>query len=296
LRLKPIFDTNIFGHVQSGLIPQSDWQFLLRRQERYGWRLSMITALELLAGIHEIPSDRFPQLRRRVELAFALSKGRILEEPVPLLCKEVLHLPFPLTAPAEKVIRLHLDIVRHASTLQQILEGRVPFKGGPTGFKTTSAIDQVVSGPKKEWIEALEQIATDKYPAWRELFHRQGRRLPPEMCRELESPSALAAQKRSLTEYFLRWLGASSEAAAVDFAVNKLDASLEFSNFVLREFLTSNYSVEKHASDVYDQFQLRYLAVDRFIIVTDDSDLTKRTVRSSQADRILTFEQFLRTL
>jgi hypothetical protein len=76
----------------------------------------------------------------------------------------------------------------------------------------------------------------------------------------------------------------------------KLDASLEFANFVLREFLTSNYSVEKHASDVYDQFQLRYLAVDRFIIVTDDSDLTKRTVRSSQADRILTFEQFLRTL
>jgi hypothetical protein len=59
------------------------------------------------------------------------------------------------------------------------------------------------------------------------------------------------------------------------------DASLEFANFVLREFLTSNYSVEKHASDVYDQFQLRYLAVDRFIIVTDDSDLTKRTARSA---------------
>ena len=73
MRLKPIFDTNIFGHVQSGLIPQSDWQFLLRRQERYGWRLSMITALELLAGIHEIPSDRFPQLRGRVELAFAVT-------------------------------------------------------------------------------------------------------------------------------------------------------------------------------------------------------------------------------
>jgi len=296
LRLKPIFDTNIFGHVQSGLIPQSDWQFLLRYRERFGWRLSMITALELLAGVHQIPPDRFTHLHRQVELAFALSKGHILEEPVALICREVLQIPFPLTAPAEKVVSVHLDIVRRASTLQQLLEGRVPFKGGPAGFKTTSAIDQVVSGPKKEWIEAIEKIATDKYPAWRELFQRDGRRLPPEMCRELESQSALAEQKRSLTEYFLRWLGASSEPAAVDFAVKKLDASLEFANFVLREFLTSNYSVEKHASDVYDQFQLRYLAVDRFIVVTDDSDLTKRTVRSSQADRILTFEQFLRTL
>jgi hypothetical protein len=158
------------------------------------------------------------------------------------------------------------------------------------------SIDQVISGPKKEWIEAIEKIATDTYPVWRELFQREGRRLPPEMCRELESPSALAEQKRSLTEYFLRWLGTSGDPAAVDFAMKKLDASLEFANFVLREFLTSNYSVEKHASDVYDQFQLRYLAVDRFIIVTNDSDLTKRTVRSSRANRILTFEQFLRTL
>lgn len=194
------------------------------------------------------------------------------------------------------MVSVHLDVVRRASTLHQILEGRVPFKGGPTGFRTTSAIDQVVRGPQKEWIEAIEQIATDKYPAWRELLQCEGRRLPPEMCRELELPSALAARKRSLTEFFLHWLGASCEPAAVDFAINKLDASLEFANFVLREFLMSNYSVEKHASDVYDQFQLRYLAVDRFIIVTDDSDLTKRNVRSSQADRILTFEQFLRTL
>jgi hypothetical protein len=109
----------------------------------------MITALEILAGVHEISPDRFSHLRRQVELAFALSKGHMLQEPVALICREVLHVPFALTVPAEKVVSAHLDIVRRASTLQQLLEGRVPFKGGPAGFKTISAIDQVVSGPKK---------------------------------------------------------------------------------------------------------------------------------------------------
>jgi hypothetical protein len=106
----------------------------------------------------------------------------------------------------------------------------------------------------------------------------------------------MAARKRNLTEYFLRWLGANAEPAEVEFAMNKLDGSLDFANFVLREFLTRNYKLEKHSSDVFDHFQLRYLALDRFIIVTNDSDLPHRTSLSSQNTRILTFEQFLRTL
>jgi hypothetical protein len=296
LQPKPIFDTNIFGHVQSGLIPQSDWLFLLRRQERYRWRLSMITALELLAGVHEVPPEKFPDLRRQVELAFALAKGRILEEPVALICKEVLHIGFPLTAPAENVVSLHLDIIRRAGTVKQILEGRVQVKGGTAGFKSTSAIHQVISNLKQEWIDTIEKIATDIYPEWREHFEREGRRLPAGMCKEFEMPSAMAARKRSLTEYFLRWLGANAEPADVEFAMNKLDGSLDFANFVLREFLTRSYKLEKHSSDVFDHFQLRYLALDRFIIVTNDSDLPHRTSHSSQKARILTFERFLRTL
>jgi len=256
----------------------------------------MITALELLGGVHGIPPEKFPDLRRQVELAFALSKGRILEEPVALICREVLHVQFSLTAPAEEVIRQHLDIIRRATTLQQILQSRVPFGRGMAGLKTTSAIDRVVGGLKKEWVEAIEQIATDYYPSWRELFEREGRRLPRNMRKSLKVPSTVAARKRRLAEYFLSWLGAAAGPSDIDFAIKKLDASLEFANFVLREFLIGNYNPANRDSDVYDHFQLRYLAMDRFVIVTEDSDLTKRTGQSSQADRILTFEQFLRTL
>jgi hypothetical protein len=71
---------------------------------------------------------------------------------------------------------------------------------------------------------------------------------------------------------------------------------LEFTIFVAREFLTRNYSLEKHESDVYDQFQLHYLAIDRFVIVSGDSDLSKRASRSCQAERIMSFGKFLESL
>jgi hypothetical protein len=78
--------------------------------------------------------------------------------------------------------------------------------------------------------------------------------------------------------------------------MEKFSAVVEFSMFVLHAFLTGNYSIEKNSSDVIDQFQLRYLAMDRFVIVTGDPDLSKGTARSSQADRIMTFHDFLQTL
>ena len=76
----------------------------------------------------------------------------------------------------------------------------------------------------------------------------------------------------------------------------RLDAVLEFTIFICREFLLNNYALEKHQSDVFDQFQLQYLAFQRFVIVTADPDLSKRTQESSQAPRIMTFQQFLGTI
>ena len=67
--------------------------------------------------------------------------------------------------------------------------------------------------------------------------------------------------------------------------LKKFSAVVEFSIFVLHAFLIGNYSIEKNSSDVIDQFQLRYLAMDRFVIVTGDPDLPKRTAYSPQADR-----------
>lgn len=63
-----------------------------------------------------------------------------------------------------------------------------------------------------------------------------------------------------------------------------------------REILLRNYNFEKHDSDLYDYFQLHYLALGRVAVVTEDADLRTRAARSSQAERILTFERFLQSL
>ena len=107
-------------------------------------------------------------------------------------------------------------------------------------------------------------------------LQQTGKRLPPEMRKELEPRSAWEAQRYGFVESMLAWLGASTKPESVAETTERLDAVLEFTIFVAREFLTGNYSLEKHWSDVYDQFQLHYLAIDRFIIVSEDSDLSKK--------------------
>lgn len=295
---RPIFDTNIFGHVEEGLISHSDWRHLLRQRAGRGWPLSAVTALELLVGVHDVPPEKFPRLRKQVELAWRLSNGRILEEPRFLLCKEVLRVPFPpdLVPPSAAKLAQYMDVVRRARSRQDILEGCVPYKGGWAGLHDTSVLNELVAGPKKEWAERVEALADDIYPPWRELFQQTGKRLPPEMRKELASRSAWEAERNRLSESMLRWLNAGTARESVAEITKRLDAVLEFTLFVVREFLTGSYSLERHGSDVYDQFQLHYLAIDRFIIVSEDTNLSKRTSRSCQVDRIMSFEKFLQNL
>jgi hypothetical protein len=54
----------------------------------------------------------------------------------------------------------------------------------------------------------------------------------------------------------------------------RLDAVLELTMFVTREFLLQpNYSLDNHQSDIFDMFQLQYLAFDRFVIASNGPDL-----------------------
>jgi hypothetical protein len=260
--------------------------------------MSLVTVLELLAGLDGIPSEKFMDLGAQVRLAFDLSRGRVLEDPMPIVCREVLNIPFPpsLDAPAGSLLRRYMDVVRRANTLTELLEG-VPYQGRYAVLGTASAVNDLVTDLKKQWVNALENMAAAKNPAWRELFRNEGRRLSAEMRRELEPLSAWETEKRTFIEQLLRGLlDTKPEPALVDIMLNKFSAVVEFSTFVLRAFLIGTYSIEKHSSDVFDQFQLRYLAMDRFVIVTNDADLSKRTVRSLQADRVITLPQFLQTL
>jgi hypothetical protein len=296
LRQKPIFDTNIFGDVQNGSIPQSDWLYLLHYpRAKNGWPLSLITVLELLAGLDGITSERFPVLREQVGLAFALSQGRVLEDPMPLICTDVLRIPFPehLLAPAAQWLSTYMDVVRRASTAAQLLHG-VPYKGGRQVMEDPSAVKQVVQSLKHQWTAGIEGFLTAICPSWREHHEDHGKRLPLEMRIEREPMAAWLQHERDFITNLLRaMLKKSPDPATVDTMMQKFDAVLKFTTSVVRDFSVTNYSIQKRASDALDQFQLRYLALDKFVIVTQDALLSKRTARSSQADRIMTFQKFL---
>ncbi len=298
MKLKPIFDTNIFGDVQRGLISASDWQHLLRHRPRRGWALSQVTALELLAGVHLAGSRGFTDVRQRIELAYNLSRGRVLEDPRILICKDVLHIPFPSDqmAPAASTASKYLDIVRRALTLEQLLTDGVAYRGKRVQVKGTTILAELMAGPKRQWVAAVEAIADKEYPTWRESFRSSGKRLPPELKKEFEPMAAWQAKRPDFVYAMLEWLHAGNEPALVAEMSHKLDAVLDFTIFVTREFLLGNYSAEKNASDVFDQFQLQYLAMDGFVIVSSDPDLSHRTRQSSQADRIMSFGQFLQKL
>jgi hypothetical protein len=70
-----------------------------------------------------------------------------------------------------------------------------------------------------------------------------------------------------------------------------LDAAYEYDNYLYNLAQKNSYDFSKHDSDWLDSQQLYYLADPNVFLVTFDSKLKQRIAGSSQADRILNFEE-----
>jgi len=116
------------------------------------------------------------------------------------------------------------------------------------------------------------------------------------MRKTLKYREAFEARSEEFTSGMLDWLGAARTPEIVPMLAPRLDAVVRFTAFVVAEFLEGKYSLENHDSDIFDQFQLHYLAQDGYIIVNNDADMWKRTAGSPQAWRIMSFEAFLQSL
>ncbi len=301
MRFTPLFDTNIFSDRQQGKILDSDWQHLLEHRPRKGWPLSAITVLELLVGVHRVAPEKFGQVKGQLALAWELSKGRVLDEPRVLLCQDVLHRPFPLASISKNVLSKLMDITCRANSKAEILKGRVQYRpliyqGKRLAGIDTTLIDNLMAGPKKQWVNQIETQLTETYPEWHEHLQRTGLRLPKQIRSRVESSSLWHLSRLKFSESILAWLGADAGPPSPSEFADKIDAVLRFTFWVLRECLLGRYAYNRHESDIYDQFQLHYLADERYVFVTNDQKLRNRTAESSQAHRILSFEQVLKSL
>jgi hypothetical protein len=256
----------------------------------------MITASELLAGVNVVKPNDFLNVRQRIGLAYDLSKGRVLDDPRVLLCKEVLRIAGPTVMPSPLLTNKDMDVIRRANSLGQLLRQSVPYKGKLIGLVSATCFLDDMAAPKKAWLAETRAMATAIYPGWEDLFQKTGRRLPVELRKEFEQRPYWDRQRLVFSKGMLQRLGAATSPELVAQFSTRLDAVIEFTCFVVSQFLLRNYSIEKHLSDVFDQLQLLYLAIDRFVIVSSDADLLLRTRQSRQAARIMSFDQFLQTL
>ena len=207
MRTAPIFDTNVFGDVQRGLISKTDWTYLLRHRPRFGWPLSSVTALELLVGVDAARPRDFLHVRERIGLAYDLSRGRILEDPRFLLCNEILRIPVPTdqVPPFSGTVSRYMDVVRRAGFVRTTSQYRRAYKGRKARLDTTAVLTEVMAGPKKAWIGAVERMADETYPAWRDVARRTGKRLPPESGRN--SNQDLSGKRNGQPSLGHSWIG-----------------------------------------------------------------------------------------
>jgi hypothetical protein len=156
-----------------------------------------------------------------------------------------------------------MRLIRRAPSLEAVLTGTVkPKRGQPTGLRATDGPKVIVEGVKSEWIRLVEKTADAVYPEWRTCFERTGWRLPREMRKNLKYRESFEARAMEFAGGLLDWLGADQKPEVVAELKPRLDAVVRFIAFVVAEFLEGKYSVEKRASDIFDQFQLHYLALD----------------------------------
>ena len=139
-------------------------------------------------------------------------------------------------------------------------------------------------------------MQTTCIPLGENTSRKPGSGFPLTVRKELNYRAGFEAHSMEFAEGLLDWLGAEKKPHIVSDMSARIDAVLRFTAFVLSEFLEHEYVLENHDSDVFDQFQLHYLALDGFTIVTHDRDLLTRTTGSQQASRIMSFESFLRSL
>ena len=141
--------------------------------------------------------------------------------------------------------------MRCARSLQEIHERRVQVRklltkgngrAGVAGFKP-SVVQDLVAGPKKEWLDRTEAFATEVYPRWREHVRATGKRLPDEMRAKVKSHLVSDAEKLkfgqiqerpAIKRCFL------TTAKRIDFLIFcRYDEGLDLSEFVIGELRLS---------------------------------------------------------
>jgi hypothetical protein len=268
-RRKFIFDLHIVSYIQSGNIASSDWgaaRKFLSTRARYA--IACITLYELLAGIDGGDEAHFHHNRERLKILYEPAGRELLPLGGDFLRSKVFGLPILSRAFQPNKLKTWIDVILSAQTKSDLKHGRVVLRGKRDlsyGSSLSLFANQIRQGKLQDAtrLERLRQglLVPSTHETWsREVLKRMKIPIDPANVARVQS-SLDAAWKYELSRYDLA-----------------RDPAYDFS---------------KHDSDWLDGQLLYYLADHVIHFVTSDKRIKRRARRSSQADRIMSFDEFL---
>lgn len=284
MRLIPIFDTSAI--IRLSKRNASELASLISMVPQHGWPLSFVTVLELFNGLSKGGVQHFDKSMEPVNVAWRLSRGRVLCQSIPFVQKELFRIV------ASRAPQASVDNLERCLAKLQLPSAKIEFAAGK--FTVLPKIERLVATTHKGHTEVLEHFVDEKMPHWRSQRKQSGSPMPPSERDRLKRTLPVGKWKLDLAgDYVAGSFNGSRPPQFVRLFSERCDAYLTFAVSVLRDSFMTRYRFEDNANDFHDGMQLLYLSRSHYCLVTEDARLIGRVKKSSQSERIVTIAQFL---
>jgi hypothetical protein len=300
-REKVFFDAHIYSSAANGQLDVARWRKALHTRMS-ACVLTPITLLELLEWLVTPGDDaKFKTAQDALRLAWELGGKNVLDFPGSFARAKVFgERGAPAKFTRADFRKWHWVAIK-ARTRDELLSGRVSWPSSATRKKTFGLSAKIIHdnlhAGRRFYVDGISNYLSQIKPNWKELRKRGVKNLLSRAeQRGIDTVLEGEALKVGFVRGLLKTVGLSDARAQepnlVGVAIRRLDAAFTHRKFILRQALTTAYNFEQDASSFHDLQLLFYLADPAYLLVTEDASLKHAVARSSQAARILGFQEF----
>ena len=260
-------DTSVCVDVARDTIAPSQWASAWDRiSHDYRYRISPLTAYELIAGLATGDAARFDENREALRVLFPPSRKKVLPDLRVFVAKSLFSEDL-VPNPATPDIKLWLRTALKAPTKQALQTGniRVGVASRPLGLD----------------LQNINQQLRKHEDGFVKRFREFQRLQVPELTRDVWADLILKSYAKETTP---------TNRALV---LHKLDAAYRFDLSIWNHAKDPKYNLLKHRTDLVDAQQLYYLCNPEVHFLTTDARLRNRVLNSTQSGRIMTLNSFL---
>jgi hypothetical protein len=266
-RPKFVFDAQIVSYVRSEKIPRAEWEGVRSyMSSRARYAISSITLYELLAGIEGGDDAHFHDNRERLRVLYEPARRELLPLAGDFVRSVVFGLPIRSKAFQPNKLKTWIEVILSAQTKKDLKEGRVVLRGNA---------DQSYGSSLAQFADQI----------------RRGKQMDADRLEKLRRKLLLPSTPDTWSREVLKRMDVPSDPANITKLQSSLGAAwrYELSRYELAK--DPAYDFAKHDSDWLDGQLLYYLADPVIHFVTSDRRLKNRARGSSQANRILSFDE-----